>query len=430
MFCTHTHAHVCLHRSVFGFIRDLALAGMPGPALTTPPLLPHFRCAMCDTTGEPMTHDWDDLVPFFTQPEFWTQWVSSMSPETLLEVGQIIIHGFSHNPTVLHSMWMAATMTRWEQQHTLDYWHDPVFGGTAGMHWPIITCDQDEDTEYQQHDATDHGNQEWGNDHDGWSMGHPLMDRILVTVDTSKHLIAKVQEDLLVSAQMGAPGCLHVIMTQVTLTKLQVTMHDLEDVVKLIQEGETVEAKAAKILVDMDDTVRAHKHHDLRTLQQLAGDLLVLLCCRPVNIQRLNHNEKMPLPQLLIDKLNKALGRDFREDEGLLSRLPKCKYHLFTHGCSWGKRKAKPSKRARQILKQQKASQEALHMDRLAEGGPAASTHAGDFVVQGTPPGEDTLAEDHLSDGEDPLTGSQNEHTHPKENDMKVPARPRWADMI
>ena len=314
------------------------------------------------TLGDPIM---DELSPFFTQPGFWAQWVSCLPPEKLLEVGHIIILGSGHDPMIVHSMWSAVARMRWEQQQALESWQ--------GEAWQEE--EEGEQEEEAEEELEEEGNQEWGNDQDGWSLEHPLMDEIVLTVGKLQRLIQQIQEDLSISVLMDMPGGIHEIFTQVTCTNLKDNMQILEEILTMLQEGETVEKKAAQFLQTADDMMRASRHPSLLGLQRLAGDLVLLLCSRPVNLQLLR--EKKDMPQLLIDKMSNALGRDLGEDEMSNVRLRKCKYHVFNEGRKWGKRKAKLGRRERNLRNLRK---QALLRQQEDETQGAASTRAEDYT--------------------------------------------------
>ena len=121
------------------------------------------------------------------------------------------------------------------------------------------------------------------------------------------------------------------ILVHISTPECEAAAPDLEWIVDLFSDWEHV-----------DHMMQRHEHPSLTLAQRRVQDTLLLACCRLMNPNEL---QEKGMPVKLGLRLNKAFRRDVALDHDLWARLGKAKYHLFTQGKKWGKRKPKLAKR-------------------------------------------------------------------------------------
>ena len=131
---------------------------------------------------------------------------------------------------------------------------------------------------------------------------------------------------------------------------------DLDWIEEHMYADETLESRAGDALERME--VIEKKFGKLAGLDELEQsvttgvravlDLLVLACSRAVDLTLL---EEQGYPDAMRDRLLKALQCSNHEEISVLwSRIGKAKYHIFSPGKTWGKRKPKIRKCGRRVL--------------------------------------------------------------------------------
>lgn len=109
--------------------------------------------------------------------------------------------------------------------------------------------------------------------------------------------------------------------------------------------GMNVETLLGSALLSVEVIDSRYDHTSVTAVRRVVQDLLVLGCCRSLDTLAVRDLMLKGIPPQLHLRLNEALGMDIEALCDLKSRLGKTKYHLFTEGVHWGKRKPKEKKR-------------------------------------------------------------------------------------
>ena len=172
---------------------------------------------------------------------------------------------------------------------------------------------------------------------------------------------------------------LHRILMHVAVTEFPAAQAKLEEVHADPCGDEAVERKAYEALETLEKvTGRYFTNTAMKEARRSVQDVLVLACARGIEDSLLNEKK---IPEPMTKRLAKAARRDVAAlvaDRDLWARLGKTKYHVFTQGRKWGKRKPKLAKRPPQPKRESSATAAAAQHQHGTSS--AASSSGSGFV--------------------------------------------------
>ena len=361
------HTHTCLRGNAADNCRNCA---WPLKVLCLRPPLPRREAALASATG--LTGGWvtamSALEMLLDQQCFWIEWAAVSPPLLLQRMGHLAMREAQCDKDLLDSLLFAASRVwpsfaswpAWPGYHldmphqldtlgwglgsAFDSWSQGLTQGAIAQHPGPRAAEASNNAlpvSLSPADALA------GDDVDDGAVScapeNLLVGELAETAQMAAALVEQAQKHLEEPTEVTRLKRLKRLILQVSTTEFADAADDLKWISENMTGGEDVERRAAKALDRVDTVLQRYGHHEaMKKAQRKTQDVLLLACCRLLDPDEL---QEKGIPDKLHERLNRACQRDVAKDLLLWARLGKAKYHLFTNGQRFSRRKPKLSTR-------------------------------------------------------------------------------------